>query len=129
MASEEERGLAIKRMAELLRGGATMLGEHCPLCGSPLFRLRSGEIVCPIHGRVVVARTEEEVAEATVLGTLTELEKALVKRIASSIKDIEKGEGEEGLRILIYLLDAIERIERIKQVLAMSRSKRFEEKR
>jgi len=56
MVSEEERALAIKRMTELLRGGATMLGEHCPLCGSPLFRLRSGEIVCPVHGRVVVAR-------------------------------------------------------------------------
>ncbi len=121
MPSEEERALAIKRMTELLRGGATMLGEHCPLCGSPLFRLRSGEIVCPVHGRVVVARTEEEVAEATVLGVLTELEKALVKRISASIRDVERGEGDEVLRSTIYALDAIERIERIKHLLQESR--------
>jgi len=122
VATEEERSLAIKKMVELLRGGATMLGEHCPLCGSPLFKLRSGEIVCPIHGRVFVAKSEEEVAEASVLGTLTELEKALVKRMTISIPSIERGEGgEEVLREVILALDAIERIERIKQILSIAR--------
>ncbi len=122
MVGEEERSLAIKRMVELLRGGATMLGEHCPLCGSPLFKLKSGEIVCPVHGRVFVAKSEEEVAEASVLGTLTELEKALVKRVTLALPTIEMGEGgEEVLREVILMLDAIERIERIKHVLSIAK--------
>jgi len=123
---EETRAEALKKMTELLRGGATMLADTCPLCGSPLFKLRSGEIVCPIHGRVLVAKTEEEVAEASVLGVLTELEKGIVKAIAKSLPDIGSirriDEGESLARALIYWLDALERIERIKSHLQARRS-------
>jgi len=122
---EEMRAEALRKMTELLRGGATMLAETCPLCGSPLFRLRSGEIVCPVHGRVLVAKTEEEVAEASALGILTELEKAIVKAIAKTLPDIGSvkriDEGEAIARSLIYWLDALERIERIKTYLQTKR--------
>ncbi len=37
----------IKKMAELLRNGATMLDEYCPKCGNILFRLKSQQLYCP----------------------------------------------------------------------------------
>ena len=36
----------MKGMADLLRKGATMLSRSCPECGTPLFQLKSGDIVC-----------------------------------------------------------------------------------
>lgn len=35
----------IKKMAELLRSGATMLQDTCPTCSSPLFRFE-GKVFC-----------------------------------------------------------------------------------
>ncbi len=117
-SNEISRETIIKKMAELLRAGATLLAETCPLCGSPLLKLRSGEVVCPVHGRIFVAKTEEEVAEASVLGVLTDLEKTIsttLSRIAKRLR--EDISSEEIPRVLVYLLDALERIERIKTYL------------
>jgi UPF0148 protein len=38
---------SMKKMADLLRNGAKMLGDSCPECGTPIFQLKSGEIICP----------------------------------------------------------------------------------
>ena len=52
---------AVKRMAQLLKSGATMLERVCPQCNVPLFRLKSGEIICPSCGqRFVIVQSEEE---------------------------------------------------------------------
>ncbi len=77
--SPEEKRMAIKRSTELLRQGATMLGLQCPRCGSPLFRLRSGEVVCPIHGRVVIARSESDVVSASVEASLERLQRVRLR--------------------------------------------------
>lgn len=129
----ETREIALKRAVELMRSGATLLSEVCPICKSPLFKLRSGEVVCPIHGRVMLVKTEEEVAEAGVLGTLTELEKRVSRVLSSYIKKIDSGEvSYEDARDIVYWLDAIERIERVKQMLKASSERgteRIEERR
>jgi len=53
-------GIDVKRMAELLKTGATMLQETCPECGTPLFR-KGKETFCPKCNRpVVIIRTSEE---------------------------------------------------------------------
>jgi UPF0148 protein len=114
----ETRELALRKAVELMRSGATLLSEVCPVCKSPLLKLRSGEIVCPIHGRVMVVKTEEEIAEAGVLGTLTELEKRVARILGTYVRKIDKeGSTYEDARDIVYWLDALERIERIKQVL------------
>ncbi|WP_457558294.1 Sjogren's syndrome/scleroderma autoantigen 1 family protein [Candidatus Harpocratesius sp.] len=38
---------SVKKMANLLRNGATMLDKYCPKCKSILFRLQNNEIFCP----------------------------------------------------------------------------------
>ncbi|AEM38756.1 Sjogrens syndrome scleroderma autoantigen 1 [Pyrolobus fumarii 1A] len=107
----------IRKMADLLRSGAAMLAEHCPRCGLPLFRLKSGEIICPVHGRVYVVKTEAEVTRATVEGVLEQLERLLVEKIGSSLEALRQAEftDDEKPRALIMWLEALERVERILQ--------------
>ncbi len=120
-----DRENAIKRAADLLRSGATLLAETCPICSSPLLRLVSGEVVCPIHGRVMIAKTESEIAEASILSVLTELEKNISSLLLNYNKRIQKNEvGFEEARDLVYWLDAIERIEKIKRIILYSSQKK-----
>ena len=44
----------IKKMATLLRSGATMLDKYCLNCNYILFRLKNDQIYCPICDREVI---------------------------------------------------------------------------
>jgi UPF0148 protein len=53
-------GIEVKKMAELLKSGASMLQETCPQCGSPLFR-RGAETFCvKCNKPVVIVRNAED---------------------------------------------------------------------
>ena len=111
-----ERGRSpevIKRMADLLRAGAAMLSERCPACGLPLFRLRSGEIVCPVHGRVYVVRDESEASRVTVRGVLEELERFVAHRLSDVMRRAGAAPGNSVADELRSWLDVLERVERI----------------
>lgn len=118
METSVRREEVVRRAAELMRSGGVMLADVCTLCGSPLFRMPNNEVVCPIHGRVMLVKTEEEVAEASIVGVLTELEKSIANVLSSYLTKIRRGEaGYDDARDVVYWLDAIERIERIKKAL------------
>lgn len=108
----------IRRMSELLRSGAVMLDLACPLCKAPLFRLRSGEIVCPVHGPVKVVKTESEAIEVQSQAILDRLEAIVTSRISSITESLyrESREGgeEELLDQLERWLDVLERVRRLK---------------
>jgi len=44
----------IKKMANLLRTGHTMLNQACPLCNNPIFRNSDGLTFCPVCNREVI---------------------------------------------------------------------------
>lgn len=118
MEQNSVRENAIKKAAELMRSGGVMLADVCVLCGSPLFKMPNNEVVCPIHGRVMLVKTEEEVAEASIIGVLTELEKSIANTLNNYLIKIRRGEANyDDARDIVYWLDAIERIERIKKAL------------
>ena len=48
----------VKKMAELLRQGYTMLNLSCPVCKNPIFRNKKGERFCPICNRKVIMLEE-----------------------------------------------------------------------
>ena len=50
----------IKKMATLLRSGATMLDIYCPKCNYILFRLKDDQIYCPICDREVIIVKDED---------------------------------------------------------------------
>lgn len=105
----------VKIMAELLKSGAIMLAEICPVegCNLPLFKLRSGEIVCPLHGKIHVVKTEEEVREVyskTYLAYVVDkLEQYALKTVETLINtpDVDPTD-------LIKWLEVLERVQRLK---------------
>lgn len=96
----------MKRMVQLLQQGAVMLAETCPICGLPLFRLRSGEVVCPVHGRVVIVSSDEEEREVHIEEAVKMAEYRAALRVQEAL---ERGEPEEILRWL-QVIEAAERI-------------------
>lgn len=89
MSDKTDRETIIKKSAELLRAGARMLPEQCPSCGSPLFQLKTGETVCPVHGKVYIIRKEEEVVQVSLDSALMRLEDKALKRISLLLNEIE----------------------------------------
>jgi UPF0148 protein len=78
----------VKRMAELLKSGATMLSETCPECGTPLFR-KGKDTFCPQCNKpvVIIKSTEQETrlmadkiledSEQTLLSKIREVNSAM----------------------------------------------------
>jgi UPF0148 protein len=100
----------MEEMTDLLRRGASMLGKSCPICGTPLFQLKTGEIICPSCNREVrIVSREEEVEQVT---TETNLEQIITSKI-SDLSEILKreedvikvGEIAETLSKLLDILD------------------------
>jgi len=116
----------IRRMAELLKSGATMLSMVCPKCKSPLYRLKTGEIICPNCGiRYYVVTEEERESDVLVQATLDQLERNVLKVISDINARIGEAIGDDvssyGKSLSIWL-DVLERIERIKRSIEGRRS-------
>ncbi len=108
-----EDKLTIKKMAQLLKSGATMLDKTCPKCHVPLFRLKSGEIICPSCGqRFVIVQSEEEEIKVYVDEALKELERLLTIKIYKINSKIRKTEDlsdlSETMKNIYEILKVIE---------------------
>lgn len=107
-----------KIMAELLKSGAVMLAETCPVegCYLPLFRLRSGEVVCPVHGRVHIVKTDEEIKEVY---SRAHLSIVLEKLETQALKTIETLINEPDVEPTEYIkwLEVLERVQRLKSMI------------
>ena len=110
-----DRKELIRRMTELMRSGAVMLDQACPLCNSPLFRLKDGSLVCPIHGEVKVVKDEREAIEVTTDAVLDMVEKVVSDRLLRTVQELQGNVGNvELLKFIEHYLEIIERIRRIK---------------
>ena len=80
----------VKRMAELLKSGATMLSETCPECGTPLFR-RGKETFCARCNKPVViiqsAEDESRLMTDRVLETSEQTLLAKIQEINTALKN------------------------------------------
>lgn len=75
-------GTEVKRMADLLRSGATMLKETCPVCATPIFRLGK-DTFCPKCNRpVAIVKSAEEEVRLASQQVLDGLEQAILEKIA-----------------------------------------------
>ncbi len=109
----------MKEMAELLRSGATMMSQSCPECGSPLFRLKSGDIWCAKCQRQVVIVKEGEEAIAEAGAQLVTLEKTLVDKLSSIEEWLSAETDLDRLQLLAEVVNALlvslERLRRIRK--------------
>lgn len=102
----------IKIMAQLMAQGAAMLEQTCPICGLPLFRLKSGDVVCPLHGKVYLVSSEEEAREVEIDDAIARVEYAAAVRAR---EEAAKGDMDvDQVSELLGIIEAAERIRRLR---------------
>ena len=97
----------MKGMADLLREGATMLSRSCPECGTPLFQLKNGDIVCAKCKRKVVIVPEGEEATAEAGLHLESVEKVIVEKLVKLGQAMSQESDPEVLKAHSELMDSL----------------------
>jgi len=109
----------IKRMAELLRQGATLTDLSCPACASPLFRLQDGTLWCAKDEKKVIVVKEGEEPEKASNAAYGKLEATLLAKVEDIQKKIQQTENVEELQklsaTLSELLGNLEKIKKMKK--------------
>lgn len=114
---EDKERRDIKRMADMLRRGATLTDRICPACASPIFRLRGGDLWCAkCEKKVVVMKEGEEGASARSDMVLDKVEETLLSKIQKIQEKMEHEEDPEELQKLGSSLSGfLENLERIRK--------------
>ena len=98
-----------------------MLSYSCPECGSPLFRLKSGEIWCArCQKRVIILREGEDEAAVVQRELLWEnLEEAILRKLSRLSGLLSEEEEPERIREIAEsistLLASLQRLRRLKK--------------
>jgi len=124
----------LKKMAHLLRNGATMLDKYCPRCNNILFRQKNGIIFCTSCNqevKIVQASSsnqlELETVEASNINqnsehfffTFTEMTNTLSllnSKLLNGVNDLaELDQIEKRLNLVSLILDIIKKIKEIQK--------------
>jgi UPF0148 protein len=105
-------------MADLLRQGATLTDMSCPVCASPLFRLKDGTLWCARDEKKVIVVKEGEEPKAD-SGAYDKLEATLLSKVQQIQDKIQNTEDMDELQklsaALSELLSNLERIKKMKE--------------
>jgi len=108
-------------MADLLTQGATLTDLACPVCASPLFRLKDGTLWCANDEKkvIIVKEGEEPPKQAVTSTAYDKLEATLLLKMQELQGKIEKTEDTEKLKklsvALSELLNSLEKIKKMKK--------------
>ncbi|MHA2396185.1 MAG: Sjogren's syndrome/scleroderma autoantigen 1 family protein [Candidatus Thorarchaeota archaeon] len=106
---------SVKRMAELLRQGATMLADACPQCGSPLFKVKDDIYCAKCDRRIVYAKSDEEVEVQAVKTLIPELRETLISKLKALNEVVDNETDTEVLtklaNLMVLLLQALHKLE------------------
>jgi UPF0148 protein len=109
----------IKRMADLLRQGATLTDLTCPACASPLFRLKDGTLWCANDEKKVIVVKEGEEPEKASNTAYDRLEVTLLAKVQDIQNKIQQTENMDELQklsaALSELLNNLEKIQKMKK--------------
>jgi UPF0148 protein len=116
---EKTEDKPIKRMADLLRQGATLTDLSCPVCASPLFRLKDGTLWCAKDEKKVIVVKEGEEPEKTSGMAYDKLEATLLAKVQEIQNKIQQTENVEELQklstALSELLSSLEKVKKMKK--------------
>ena len=106
---------AIKKMAELLRQGATMLADACPQCGSPLLKVGEELYCATCDRRIVIVDDDTEIESQAVKVLLPQLKETLLTKLMALNEVLEHENDTEALtklaNLMVLLLQALHRLE------------------
>lgn len=107
----------IRRMAGLLRQGSTLTELACPVCASPIFRLKSGDLWCArCEKKVIVVKEEAELAKITSALSLETLEATLLAKIREIQEKMQNETDVEELQKLGAALSGLlENLEKVRK--------------
>lgn len=74
--------IEVKKMAELLKSGATMLSETCPECGTPLFRKGKDTFCAKCNKPVLIIESAEQETRLMADKVLEDSEQTLLSKIS-----------------------------------------------
>ena len=105
----------VKKMAELLRKGATMMARACPQCGSRLFKVNDDIYCASCDRRVVIVQSDAEVESYAVKALIPQLRETLLDKLRT-LNDIVQAENDtEALtklaNLMVLLLQALHKLE------------------
>lgn len=120
MSSETE---SVKRMADWLKAGATMLFEHCPQCGSPLFKLNDEVRCLNCDKRVVIVKSDEEIPDVSKVDLLSDIEETVLSKLREVSNYAQEETDVPKLAVLGSLLstwlDVLEKVQKINKTSAL----------
>jgi UPF0148 protein len=110
----------IKRMADMLRQGSALTDLSCPVCASPLLRLKDGTLWCAKdEKKVIVVKEGEDQTKAASARAMETLEATLLAKVQDLQGKIQRTENMEELQklstALSELLDNLEKIKKMKK--------------
>jgi len=115
MSNNDEQ---MKRMADLLKSGATMLFEHCPECNTPLFKIKD-DIWCPNCNKRVIIVKEGEETKVTSMLLLEDAEKIIMIKLQDISQGIRNEMNPSKLlemgELLLKWLEILEKIRSIRK--------------
>jgi len=118
LSGEKPQEKHVKKMADLLRQGATLTDLACPACASPLFKLKSGDLWCVQCEKKVIVVKEGEEPKITSSIALNTLEATLIEKIQEIQNRMQHTESIDELQklgtTLSELLENLEKIRKIK---------------
>lgn len=110
----------VKRMADVLRSGATMLSETCHRCSSPLFKLPTNEIFCVnCNRKILIVKDEAAAVKAVSPSVLTAVEETILTKIKDANDSLREEKDVTNLGNLTVLIsNYIEVLDRIRRMRA-----------
>lgn len=116
---DEKDDSSVRKMAELLRQGATMLADACPQCGSPLFKVKDDIYCAKCDRKIVYAQSDEEAVSHAVQNLIPELRETLIIKLKALTEIVSAETDTEALtklaNLMVLLLQALHKLENMNQ--------------
>ena len=116
---DDRNDVSVKKMAELLRRGATMLAESCPQCGSPLFKVGDDIYCAKCDRRIVYAKSTDAVDAQPVKALIPELRVTLIEKLKALNELVASENDIEALtriaNLMLLLLQSLHHLESMKE--------------
>lgn len=117
---QDEEKDYVRKMADMLKQGATLTDLACPQCASPLFRLGDGSLWCvKDEKKVIVVKEGDEAEKATGQAALDSLEMTLLRKVDDLQKKLQNEDDPEEMQkigqTLQGLLENLERTRKFKR--------------
>jgi len=115
---DKETSVPVKKMADLLRHGATMLAQACPQCGSPLMKVGEDIYCATCDRKIVIVKEGQQVDSIALRSLIPELKETLVRKLRAVTELVGEETNVDALAklagLMLLLLQSLQQLEKVK---------------